>query len=33
MSWMDMIGCAAIAAPAVLCWVLTLAGAWDEDRL
>ena len=32
MSWMDLIGCAAVVAPAAVCWILALAGAWDEGR-
>ena len=32
MTWMDVIGCAAVAAPGLVCWVLTLCGALDDDR-
>ena len=30
MTWMDLIGCAAVVAPAAVCWLLTLLGALDE---
>ncbi len=33
MSWMDLIGCGAVIAPAAFCCVLTLLGAFEEPRL
>ncbi len=32
MSWMDMVGCGAVLAPAFVCWILTWLGALDERR-
>ena len=32
MTWMDLIGCGAVIAPAAVCWLLTLMGAFDEPR-
>ena len=32
MTWMDLIGCAGVLAPALVCWILTLLGALDERR-
>ncbi len=32
MTWMDLIGCAAVAAPAAICALLTWLGAFGEGR-
>ena len=32
MSFADLLGCAAILAPAVLCVALTFFGAFEEER-
>ena len=32
MTWIDVIGCLAVAAPAAVCALLTLLGAFDEGR-
>ena len=32
MTWIDLIGCAAVAAPALVCGVLVLLGAFEEGR-
>ena len=32
MSFTDILGCLAVAAPAALCWTLALLGLSDEGR-